>query len=180
MDSSDAQCAVVPALEEWRAVPGYEGRYEVSNQGRVRSLLRGIVRRPQQNTNGYLIVMLSDQSSKPRIRTIHSLVAEAFIGLRPENAVIDHADRNKQNNFVSNLRYTSRSKNGVNSARRSRCGYRGVQPHRRLFQSQISVNGTNVSLGLFKTAIEAAKAYDAMAKELHGSFAILNFPEVAK
>lgn len=110
--------------EEWRAIPGYEGLYEVSDQGRVRSLDR-ICRGPVGTTerhNGrvlkgyrlsrghYHAVDLSKDSQKTH-RTVHSLVAEAFVGPRPPGMDVMHLDGDRGNNRVENLRYGTRTEN---------------------------------------------------------------------
>lgn len=110
--------------EVWRPIPGYEGKYEVSNQGRVRSLDRrclgkdgrsefhhGKLLRPVPLLRGrYLEVYLCDGKTKKH-RTIHSLVAEVFIGPRPKGYDVMHLDGNRRNNAVTNLRYGTRSEN---------------------------------------------------------------------
>ena len=112
--------------EEWRAVVGYEGRYEVSSLGRVRSLdrtakirggsfrtVKGRVLKPLNHTCGYLAVGLGRRNQK----LIHILVAEAFLGRRPSGLDVRHLDGNPRNNRVSNLVYGSRSENMRDVAR---------------------------------------------------------------
>ena len=109
--------------EEWKPVLGFESLYEVSSEGRVRSLSRmcqgrdgrselhhGTILRPQVLKNGYLEVSVC-VGSKRRHRTVHSLVAEAFLGPRPKGADIRHKDGDRTNNTASNLEYGTRSQN---------------------------------------------------------------------
>lgn len=106
--------------EEWRPVAGYEGAYEVSNTGRVRSLARldsaGNRRQSRElapaTSNGYLYVNLS-KDGKGTPHRIHVLVARAFIGERPPGLEVHHRDHDKQNNHVTNLEYVTPQ---VNSA----------------------------------------------------------------
>lgn len=94
-------------MEEWKQVKGYES-YEVSNLGRVcrnQKILQGTLLK-----NGYRNYGLW-KGNEYHWRTGHSLVAEAFIGERPEGLVIDHIDNNKQNNCLENLRYITYSQN---------------------------------------------------------------------
>lgn len=107
--------------EIWKPVVGYEGRYEVSNLGRIRSLDRyclgkdgreelhkGKILRPWVSLRGqYLYVTLSCKKKK----TVHSVVAEAFLGRRPDGYDILHLDGNRQNNSINNLRYGTRKEN---------------------------------------------------------------------
>ena len=93
-------------IEVWRAVVGYEGVYEVSNWGRVKSLWFGKERilKPHKNKNGYLTVLLSKNKKITRCY-IHRLVAQAFIP-NPQNlSEINHKNEQKELNFVENLEW---------------------------------------------------------------------------
>lgn len=104
--------------EEWRPVVGYEGIYEVSNVGRVRSVPRvdaaGRVRAPkikaQTLSNGYPMVLLY-KDRKQRAARVHVLVAEAFLGPRPPGLVVNHIDHDKTNNQTENLEYVTQLEN---------------------------------------------------------------------
>lgn len=110
----------------WKDVKGYEGLYQVSNTGRVRSLnymktSKVQVLKPQRQTQGYLFVRLRKEG---KIRTIyiHRLVAEAFIPNPNNYPEVNHIDENKQNNIVSNLEWCTREYNqnyGTINKRRS-------------------------------------------------------------
>lgn len=123
-------------METWRPVLGYEGRYEVSDQGRVKSLAHirvvrngsGYVRKnypakllscfPNQGQRGrcglvkpYLMVCLWKNGKSNQI-FVHRLVAMAFIGVpRAKQPEVNHKDGNKLNNAVHNLEWCSRSEN---------------------------------------------------------------------
>lgn len=111
--------------ERWRPVVGYEGLYEVSNQGRVKSLSRwrkGGSRNPTcavrerilspspVNRYGHLAVGLSRDGVLTK-RTVHSLVAEAFLGPRPDGMEVAHNDGDCAHNSADNLRYATRLSN---------------------------------------------------------------------
>ena len=94
-------------MEIWRPVVGYEGRYEVSNLGNLRSLkFRGVcgenLMKSSKNYNGYHVVSLGKERKQFRL---HVLVLEAFVGPRPEGMQGCHRDNDKSNNSLSNLRW---------------------------------------------------------------------------
>ena len=109
--------------EEWRAIPGFEGFYEVSDLGRVRSLdrivrcygpkkgayvraLKGGLMRLQNHSGGYLQVALAG-----KLQLVQWLVATAFIGPRPEGLIVCHNDGDKKNNRKENVRYDTPAEN---------------------------------------------------------------------
>lgn len=88
-------------MEEWRDIKGYEGLYQVSNEGRIKSFYLGKekIRKLFNDKDGYLIVSLWKRgvSENPRV---HRLVAEAFVPNPNNYPVVNHKDENKQNNMV--------------------------------------------------------------------------------
>jgi hypothetical protein len=107
--------------EIWKAIEGYEGFYEVSNHGNVKSLkrkcesrywrpVRERILRQAQSKNGYYGVILSKNKNKKRYH-IARLVLIAFLP-NPENKPqVNHKDGNKSNNKLSNLEWSTRSEN---------------------------------------------------------------------
>ncbi len=112
----------------WKPIPGFEGLYEASNAGQIRSLDRIVVyarrdgrkveRRykgkvliPGLNTRGYEIVTLCDQNNKHHTRPVHRLVLETFDRLRAENEECRHLDGNIRNNSLFNLRWGTPAEN---------------------------------------------------------------------
>lgn len=94
---------------------GFPG-YEVSDLGRVRrtTVVRGKVGgiiQPNDNGHGYLTVKLYREGQKPARRTVHSLVAAAFIGPRPDGHEVNHLDGEPGHNAATNLEYTTPSGN---------------------------------------------------------------------
>ena len=101
--------------EEWRPVKDYEGLYEVSNLGRIKSLCAGrwkstMLRKPCPTVNGYLAVMLR-KSGKARLITIHRLVAIAFLDNPEGLREVNHKDEDKTNNRADNLEWCTRKYN---------------------------------------------------------------------
>lgn len=101
--------------EEWRAIPGFE-RYEVSDQGRVRSIwCRGRNRikvlRLTPGTLGYLVVNLFREGSKPRTYKVHRLVLLAFSGPPPDGFEGAHLNGINTDNRLVNLRWVTPKEN---------------------------------------------------------------------
>ena len=128
-------------METWKPVVGYEGFYEVSDLGRVRSLDREIVTErggtpfryrmkgqiivPHERKHGYLAVCLYGKESKNgrfRQESVHRMVAEAFLPNPNRYSEVNHIDEDKQNNVLSNLEWCDRKYNtnyGTTQKRRS-------------------------------------------------------------
>ena len=106
--------------ETWKPVVGYEGLYEVSDWGRVKSLnfnntgKEGMLK-PNPNGKGYLCVGLCNNGNQETCK-VHILVMRAFVGECPEGYEVDHYDWNPENNMLENLSYQPK---GINRARRS-------------------------------------------------------------
>lgn len=125
-------------MEQWKDIPGYEGRYQVSDFGNVRSvdrhvrlstlqgatqrLARGKTLRSAPNASGHLSVVLG----RGNTRNVHALVALTFLGPRPDKHEVLHIDSNPANNALTNLRYGTR---GENLAMDYAIGVRKVHPN---------------------------------------------------
>ena len=96
--------------EEWRPVKGYEGLYEVSNMGRVKSLhaSQEIILKQGEYPNGYMGANLSKDGTA-NMKLVHRLVAIAFIQNPNNYEEVNHKDGNKKNNTVDNLEWCTRS-----------------------------------------------------------------------
>lgn len=106
--------------ETFLSIPGYEGLYEVSNLGNVKSLRRGIILKPGKRNGGYKIVNLR-KDNKDHWLAVHRLVAIAFIPNPLNLPFVNHKDENPCNNCVENLEWcTSQYNNtyGTNIKRR--------------------------------------------------------------
>ncbi len=103
--------------EEWRPVVGYEGLYEVSDTGRVRSLRANKIMRLQHHQQfGYKILTLSGHG-KRITKLIHVMVLTTFVGPRPDGLVACHNDGNPANNTLANLRWDTQSSNLLDAVR---------------------------------------------------------------
>ena len=108
-------------MEHWKPIAGYEGIYEVSDMGNVRSLKFGKqkILKPQNSGRGYLKINLYKDGQK-KMSFVHRLVAEAFIQ-NPKNLdTINHKDEVKTNNSASNLEWMSQKDNNNYGTRNKR------------------------------------------------------------
>lgn len=106
-------------METWRSIAGYEGLYEVSNLGRVRSLKFGKTKilKPGSAGKGYLFVNLYRDGIR-KTALVHRLVAEVFIPNTLNLKTVNHIDEDKTNNDVLNLEWMTSKDNTVYSQAR--------------------------------------------------------------
>lgn len=111
--------------EEWQDIAGYEGLYQVSNLGRVKSLNykrtgKEIILVPG-NCRGYLFVTLY-KNGKVKSYYLHRLVGQAFLENPDNSPEVNHIDQNKQNNCISNLEWcSSKYNNRYSNAKKVGC-----------------------------------------------------------
>lgn len=96
--------------ELWKNIKGYEGLYQISSLGRVKSFYKNKILKPRVKENNYLIVSLYKEGKDKKFY-IHRLVAEAFIPNTDNKEYVNHKDFNKSNNSVENLEWVTRSEN---------------------------------------------------------------------
>ncbi len=113
------------AIEEWKPIEGYEGIYEVSSFGKVKSVERDVMHndirhhrkerllKPHQGKFGYKQVALC-KDGEVKVVLVHRLVATAFIPNPGNKAEVDHIDADPTNNYAWNLQWATRSENGMN------------------------------------------------------------------
>lgn len=106
-------------MEEWKPIKGYEGSYEISNCGNIRSLdretyserwkgnkfIKGHNLKPFKTTNGYFRIELTDKEGKRKKYPLHRLVAENFLDNPNNYKQVNHKDEDKTNNNVDNLEW---------------------------------------------------------------------------
>lgn len=177
-------------FEEWRDIPNYEGYYQASDLGRVRSLDRWVTfsNGSKRFYKGRVIKGSINRSYRQttlgkhgscKTLTFAQLVALTFLGHNPKASmlVVDHIDGDKLNDKADNLRLVTSRDNISTSFRSDRASltsmYVGVYWHkgRRKWQAQIKHNGCQVYLGGFKSEKTASRAYQsALLKVQDGSF----------
>jgi len=151
--------------EFWKAIKDYESRYKVSNLGRVYSINNAIVLKNRVGKNGYLDVSLSFMG-KQKVKKVHRLVYEAFIGDLDLNLVIDHKDNNPKNNQVSNLRQIS-SRSNTTRGKLNKTGLTGVRFFKKInkYGSEIQIENKIYFLGVFTDKIQAKLKYDKVLSD---------------
>jgi hypothetical protein len=161
-------------VEEWRDVVGYEGYYQVSNLGRIKSLKRIVERingwrtvpekflSEHKDNSGYLFVGIS-KNGKSKSTKIHQLVAMAFLGHKPDGhkLVVNHKNFIKTDNRLENLEIVTGRENSNKKHLKSSSEYVGVHWDKKSnkWKSQINVLGKRKYLGLFNNEIDAHNAY---------------------
>lgn len=144
-------------IEEWKDIRGYEGSYQVSNLGRVRSLSRktkagfrkGMILVLMIDKFGYSLVNLSRKSYK-----VHRLVAETFIDNPQGLKCVNHKDENKTNNCVDNLEWCSYEYNNNYGSRNMRISQNSSRKKRIV---QFDLNGN--AIREWESILSASKFY---------------------
>ena len=114
--------------EIWRDIEGYEGLYQISNKGRVKSLYNGSERilRPGIDGYGYMFVGLYHDNIRNFFK-LHRLVAQAFIPNLYNKPQVNHLDENKKNNCVDNLEWATAKENSNYGTRNERLSRKILQ-----------------------------------------------------
>lgn len=158
-------------MEIWKSVKNYEGHYEVSNLGKVKSIKfnKEIILKPKLSNNKYLMVNLSI-NDKTKTRTIHQLVAEAFLNHIVDGfkLVVNHINHIRIDNRVENLEIITMRENTSKRFLSSTSKYVGVcwQKSNKKWRAAIRINGKVTYLGYYDKEIEAHYSYQNALNEL--------------
>ena len=158
-------------IEEFRDVKGFEGLYQVSNLGRVKSLKfnKERILRGCQGSGGYLHVSLTKDGNQ-KTRKIHQLVAEAFLGHTPcgMKLIVNHINFIRHDNRAENLEIDTNRNNTNQKHLNSSSEYTGVSWNKKYnkWVANIRINGKLKYLGLFACELKAAKAYQDALKAM--------------
>lgn len=172
----------ISTYEKWLPIKGYEGLYEVSDKGNVRSIdreivckngaikfIKGKMRKICHCSNGYVFVTLS-KCNIIKEKLVHRLVMEAFVD--SSNLEVNHKDGDKTNNSLGNLEYVTHSENLEHSYRVLRnppvCSWKGKRGflHNKSIHIKIydMASGVSKTFGSFRLAAENGFNRDAIRK----------------
>ena len=161
-------------MEIWKPVKDYEGIYEVSNLGNVKSLVKwrgeiGRILKGGFDIYGYHIIILCKNGHR-KTRSVHQLVAEVFLNHNPCNyeLVINHKDFNPSNNRVKNLEIITQRENANLKHIKSSSKFVGVcwRKDTNKWRSSIWIKGKTKILGCFINEIDAHNAYHNALKNI--------------
>ena len=169
--------------EVWKDVPGYEGLYQVSDQGRVKSVGRIVYysdgrvynknSRILSNSNaggGYTKSTLYMNEKRVILKT-HQLVAMAFLNHIPcgHKIVVDHIDNDKKNNKLNNLQLITARENISKDKKNKTSKYTGVHwsKQNKKWVAAIRIDGKQTYLGQSDCELESSKMYNKALKELN-------------
>ncbi len=149
--------------EEWKDIPGYEGFYSASNQGRIYSMPRkgskgGIRKQTVCLTNGgYSMVKLCKEKKEKTVLVSH-LIWETFNGPIPEGYEVNHINENKQDNRLENLNLMTRKENcnwGTRNRRMAKAQSKMVEQH--------TLDGTHICTWFSVRGLERELGYNSAA-----------------
>ena len=159
-------------FEVFLPIDGYDN-YLVSNFGNIKNSKTNRIMKLKNHRQGYKLISLCKNGDVKNF-TVHRLVGMAFLENPDNKPMIDHIDNNPSNNNVKNLRWATSKDNGCNRGKNmnNTTGFKGVVFDKPLnkYKAHIRINDKLKYLGLFESAKEASKAYEAKAKVIHGDF----------
>lgn len=152
--------------EVWKDIPGFEGVYLVSSEGRVKSVGTRISPRimslHERKRDGYVYIGLGPATCR-KMAKVHRLVAEAFLPNPDGLPDVDHINGIKADNRLENLRWATKSANGLNRHRTfgvvPRLGVSESDSRVNPYRASLCVNGVKQHLGVFPTQEAAHRAY---------------------
>lgn len=168
-------------MEIFKDIEGYEGFYQVSNLGRVKSLPRKVIREGKRNfyTAGKILTPMLNKKGYQRVRlynkkgskdfSVHGLVVSTFLNKEvSEGMVIDHIDNNPANNRVENLQIISFRENSTKDKKNKTSKFRGVSWYKvgKKWRAAITINRKPINLGHYESEEEASRIYEKAVKNV--------------
>jgi hypothetical protein len=151
--------------EIYNPIPNYEGLYEVSNLGKIKSLIhdKSKILSASDNSLGYYKVVLF-KNGKRKTFNVHQLVAMAFLNHNPcgHKLVVDHINNIKKDNRAENLQIITQRQNSHKTQLNYTSNYKGVfwDKESNKWRGQITIKNKKVYLGRFTNEYEAHLAYN--------------------
>lgn len=163
--------------EIWRDIKGCEGRYQVSNLGRVRSLprmvnnhtgellVKGRILKQHTNKKGYMTLDIRFNDGKRRYMGVHRFVAEAFIENPDNKPQVNHIDGDKTNNIVENLEWCTNGENQIHAYKMglNRVTGRAGKPKKAVEQIDLK---TGLVMATYPSIAEAGRAVGGNNKNI--------------
>ena len=156
--------------EIWKDCKGYEGKYQVSNFGRVWSVCKQQYKSQREDKDGYYIVTLVAKNGKNKVERVHRLVALAFLDKPDCYNVVNHLDSNIHNNRADNLEWTNvqgNTKHGYDHGRVKEAQKKATEAAKKVITLTITVYKDNECIGTFYGKESAAKALGIDAKTIY-------------
>lgn len=148
--------------EAWKEVPGFDGKYLISDLGRMKRYSKaanGKIFKSQKHNLGYRMVRLYKRGVGYTRFYLHRLVCKVFLG--DSDLVVDHINGNKRDNRLSNLQYVTQRQNTQNYQKsKQRPLPTGVHRSNKKYITIVTVKGEHIYLGVSLTQDEAGKRYD--------------------
>ena len=172
-------------MEIWKNIEGYEGLYQVSNEGRVKSLERNYntklkhktivvhkqesIKKANDNGKGYLTVLLYKNGKEKRY-LVHQLVAQAFIPNPNNYPIINHKNEEKTDNRVENLEwctyeYNTNYGNAINKIIISKKGKANMKKRKPI----IGINKQTKKIVAFNSAKEASEKLNVLSSNIYSA-----------
>lgn len=171
-NSSNNNLINIKIMEIYKDIKGYEGMYQVSNLGNVKSLKRKgrkneRLLKPTINSHGYLTVCLCKDKTQ-RVVKIHQLVCVAFLNHVPngyKGLIVDHRNNDKLDNRLGNLQLVT-ARHNSSKDRKGTSKYTGVswRKDRNKWRAYITINYKIIHLGNFDNEIDAHNEYQKALK----------------
>ena len=151
-------------FDQFLDIPTYNGEYKVTRDGRVYSFKNNKIleMKTRVSKTGYKVITLN-KNNKPKTLKLHRILYQVFIGDIPNKMEIDHIDRDKLNNDLTNLRITSRSENEKNKNRK---GY-FFDKVRGLWKVEIKSDRKRYYIGHYKNEDDARASYISAKEKYH-------------
>jgi hypothetical protein len=161
------------SIETWKDIPSYEGIYQISDFGNVKSFKYGKEKllKPGTNGQGYLKVDLCKEGEM-KTKSVHQLAAEVFLGHKSDGyngLIVDHKNNIKTDNRLENLQLVTARHNSSKDRKVGTSKYTGVHWNKATskWKAQIQINGKVKYIGLFTCELAASQAYKNELKQIN-------------